>query len=836
MMGSIVLSAPIAGWVSALDEVPDGVFSARLLGDGVAIDPVEGLLCAPCDGEILSVHAARHAVTMAGEGGVELLMHLGIDTVELKGDGFETLVQAGHRVVRGQPLLRFSLDDLAGRAPSLVSPVIVTNGDRFTISSCTVDALVAVGDDLIRLDPVEVAPSPDRAPVGEAVGAIVVVPLPNGVHARPAARLGEAARAFAAETRIVKNGRAVSTRSPVGLLGLSIQLGDEILVEASGPDASQAVAALVDLIRSGLGEGGEHEAAAEPRASSAGMPPFAPVPDGALRGTLASPGFALGTCHRLDRSEPELPVQGKGREEERIRLLSAMDHLRSRLAISSEVSPKAAICRAHRALLDDPELEAAALSRIAEGEDAAHAWREACRASAVVLRGSGSARFAERADDVLDLGRQLVTILTGELDETLAFPPGTILLADELLPSQIMQLGAEVTGIALANGGPTSHVAILAASMGIPMLVAIGDALAGVRAGDKAILDADGGFLLPAPGAAALAEAEAEVAARQARRADALASASELCHSRDGARIEVFANLGSLDDARRAVSAGAEGCGLLRTEFLFLERESAPTVAQQAELYAGIADALGGRPLIVRLLDIGGDKPATYLPIAPEANPALGLRGIRVGLTHPDVLEDQLRAILSVERGGALRIMVPMVTGVAEVREVRQRVDRISAELGLAQRVEVGIMVETPAAAATAFLLAPHADFMSIGTNDLTQYVLAMDRDNPAVAGGIDGLHPAVLNLIAQTVRGAQSVGRWTGVCGGLAADRLAVPLLLGLGVTELSVPLRQLPEIKALVRGLSISDCKTLALEALQLESAAEIRALSRAFVETLP
>jgi phosphoenolpyruvate-protein kinase (PTS system EI component) len=278
---------------------------------------------------------------------------------------------------------------------------------------------------------------------------------------------------------------------------------------------------------------------------------------------------------------------------------------------------------------------------------------------------------------------------------------------------------------------------------------------------------------------------------------------------------------------------GAEGSGLLRTEFLFLDRDSAPDANEQAALYGAIAAELDGRPLIVRLLDIGGDKPAPYLPIAPEENPALGLRGIRVALAMPEILETQLRGILSVQPVGQCRIMIPMVASVAEIAAVRAVVDRLRGELGITDRVEIGIMVETPAAAVTAATLAAHADFLSIGTNDLTQYALAMDRGNPAVAPGIDGLHPAVLQLIAHTTEGAARHRRWVGVCGGLASDRLAIPLLVGLGITELSASPRFVPELKALVRRLDTHRCRLLAVRALAAASPAEVRTMVREFLQ---
>ncbi|MBW8859910.1 MAG: phosphoenolpyruvate--protein phosphotransferase, partial [Caulobacter sp.] len=322
--------------------------------------------------------------------------------------------------------------------------------------------------------------------------------------------------------------------------------------------------------------------------------------------------------------------------------------------------------------------------------------------------------------------------------------------------------------------------------------------------------------------------------------AAAQAAAHQDCATADGVRIEVFGNVGSLADARAAAAHGAEGCGLLRTEFLFLERQTPPDEDEQARQYQAIADALAGKPLIIRTLDVGGDKAAPYLPIPAEDNPALGLRGVRVSLWRPHLLKTQLRAILRVKpppgsSGGQCRIMVPMVASLEELRAVRAVLDEAQRELKITGKVALGVMIETPAAAVTADLLAAEADFLSIGTNDLTQYVLAMDRGNPEVAAGIDALHPAVLRLIAQTCAGAAKHGRWVGVCGGLASDLAAAPVLVGLGVTELSATAASLAEVKALVRTLEVPACQALARQVLDLSSPQAVRQACAAFLANL-
>jgi len=379
----------------------------------------------------------------------------------------------------------------------------------------------------------------------------------------------------------------------------------------------------------------------------------------------------------------------------------------------------------------------------------------------------------------------------------------------------------------LGRGGATSHVAILAAAMEIPMLVGLGAGIRDIVSGTTVIVDADGGTLQTAPAATTVEQARAAVESRLIRRASDRAQAQTDCRALDGTRIEVFANLGNVLDAAAAVANGAEGCGLLRTEFLFIDRETAPDEAEQLAAYQDIAVALGPRPLILRLMDVGGDKPLRYLPLPAEENPALGLRGVRTALARPDLLRTQLRAALRVQAAGSVRLLIPMITDVAEILAVRSVIDELVAELGIHGRVELGAMIETPAAALTASNLIREVDFLSIGSNDLTQYTLAMDRGHPQLAGRTDALHPAVLKLVAAAASAGVAAGKLVAVCGGVAADSLAVPILLGLGVRELSVVPTAIPAIKRQVRALRISDCRELAIRCLDLASAAAVRAL---------
>jgi phosphoenolpyruvate-protein phosphotransferase len=828
--GDLLLRSPLDGWATPLGDVPDPVFAQAMLGDGVAIDPTGSVLCAPCDAAVIGVHAARHAVTLRAAGGLELLLHVGLETVALNGAGFEALVVDGQTVEAGDPLIRLDLDVLARRATSLISPLVITSLGDYAIAGRFSDRLVAVGDALLEL----VAAAPVAAgvapPDGPELTRRIHIPLAHGLHARPAARVAECARRFRAESAITRAGRRASTRSPVALMSLGLQQGDEAMLSASGPDAQAALNALASLIEGGMGE-----AAPPSPAAATPAPQAAPATPGRLRGVTAAPGLAIGRAVHLVRAEIAVPEDGQGVAHERAALAAALAEVSRQIgeAMTADADPtRGAILAAHLALVEDPELAAEADRRIAQGRSAAFAWRAAVGGFAEALGALADRRMLERVDDLKDLERRVVAILAGDDATEPAIAPGAILLADEILPSQLMAIPAgRLAGLCTARGGPTSHVAILAAAMGLPAIVAAGPGVLAIGEGATLILDADAGTLHTAPAAFAIEAAQRQLAARAERQAAARAAAREPSRLADGKPLPVYANLGSLAEAKAALGAGAEGSGLLRTEFLFLDRETPPDEDEQTQCYREIAEALEGRPLVIRLLDIGGDKAAAYLPMAAEENPALGVRGVRLALRHPELLRAQLRAILRASPAGGCSVMVPMVSRLAELRAVRAALDDARRELGVAARVDLGVMIETPAAAMMADQLAGEADFLSIGTNDLTQYALAMDRGNPELAGEVDSLDPAVLRLIAQTCEGGSRHALGVSVCGALAGDVAAIPILIGLGVGKLSMATAAIPEAKALIRTLSIGACRALAVQALALPSAAEVRALAETF-----
>jgi multiphosphoryl transfer protein len=615
-------------------------------------------------------------------------------------------------------------------------------------------------------------------------------------------------------------------------MSLGVRKGDRIVIQASGPDAEAAVAALERAIASGVDSHAAIGGAPTAATLAGGSAPGPNVPsDRALKGVVASRGLGVGTAFQFARAAIEVHEAGAGVASEGAEFDRARETVRADLerSVSSSNSAAREIAEAHLGLIDDPELIAGARSLINQGKSAGYAWRAVLRTGIEQLRALNDPRMAERGDDLLDLETRVLAALNGQTAAGPDFPPESILIANELLPSQLVALdNTKLSGICLAAGGATSHVSIIAAAMDLPTMVATGPRALRIPTGTPVVLDAEAGWLYIDPPRMHIELARSQLAEKRARRVAEQLAAQRECRTADGTRIEVFANVGSEGEAHAAVRNGAEGSGLLRTEFLFLERTAPPDDAEQLDQYQRIARALEGRPLAIRTLDIGGDKPIPYLPLPHEENPALGLRGVRTSLWRPDLLRIQLRAILRVRPIGQCRILLPMITDAGEIRAVRSMLDDLRREEGYREPIALGAMIETPASAVMADRIAREADFLSVGTNDLTQYTLAMDRGHPELAARLDALHPAVLRLVAKVVEAARVHGRTVAICGGLASDPVAVPILIGLGVYELSMVPAVIPQIKALIATLNVEDCTTLAKNALERETAEAVRALS--------
>ena len=836
-MSELKILSPVSGQIWPLERVPDPVFAQKLVGDGISIDPTDGVLLAACDGEVVALPATGHAVTLRTVDGVEVLMHIGIDTVTLKGQGFHPRVKPGDRVHAGDPLIAFELDFLATHAKSLLTQIIVANSDR-VVSWQRASGCVSAGKDpllTITFNDGVAAAADDGT--GAAVVEAVVIPNPAGLHARPAAVLASVAKGFQSAITLRIGDRQANARSVTAIVALEADRGAKVEVVAQGPDAAAAVAKIARMLATGCGD----DCAPAPVAAAIAAPPtIVPSPrtpsadPDVLTGVPAAPGLAVGEVFQVRRLQIDVPEAGAGVDVERRHLAAALATARAQIAalrdkVHAKGDPaRAAIFAAHEELTSDPDLLDTAEALIAKGTSAGFGWKTAVATHADRLAGLHNELLAQRANDVRDVGLRVLSVLAGEDVRPAAYPPNAVIVAEELTPSEMTALDrSSVLGLCTVRGGATSHVAILARSFGIPAIAGIDPAALDVANGTMVILDGAGGTLQLHASADELARVRGAQEREERLRRDNLSRATEPAVTRDGRRVEVLANIGGVEDAGRIAALGAEGVGLLRSEFLFMGRSDAPTEEQQFTAYKAIVEAVGPeQPLIIRTLDVGGDKPLAYLPIPREDNPFLGERGLRVGLDRPEVLRAQLRAILRAAPFGCVRVMFPMVTTLDELRDAKAMLAEEAAALGVPV-VAAGIMVEVPAAAIMAAQFARDAAFFSIGTNDLTQYTLAMDRGHPKLAARVDGLSPAVLRLIAQAVDGARRANRRVGVCGGIASDHAAVPILLGLGVDELSVSLPAIPGVKAQIRALRSDDCQRLAERALAAESAQEVRAL---------
>lgn len=651
-----------------------------------------------------------------------------------------------------------------------------------------------------------------------------------GMHARPATVFADLAGQFESDIRVQYGTKIANGKSMAAILKLGTPGGQTIRIIACGSDAEPALKALKEAVDSGLGD------VEETREAITEADKWVPVSGGhALTGVSASPGIAIGpvyqfqTTHILVEDKPQDP------ESEKLALKRAIAAANEQITdIYDQVSKQsgkgqAAIFRAHLALLNDAEIFQEVSTHVETGHSAAWAWHHAIERRSMELKQIENERLAERAADLHDIGQRVLRLLAGAEHGAPRLPDhAVILVADDLTPSDTAQLDPKrILGLCTASGGPTAHTAIIARSLDIPCVVGAGAAVLEVDSERTCILDGSAGKLYIEPNAEDVESAKRFQVDLASRRNEEYATRYEPAVFTDGHRVEVVGNIGKAAEATAAVEAGAEGIGLMRTEFLFLERDTPPSEDEQYEAYSEMTRALNGLPLILRTLDIGGDKIASYISLAKEENPFLGVRGIRLCLRQPGIFLPQLRAIYRASTTGPIKIMFPMISTLEELHEAKQVAEQVRQELGVPP-VEIGIMVEVPSTVLMAAEFAKHVDFFSVGTNDLTQYTLAMDRMHAALAKNVDGLHPAILRMIDMTVRAAKGAGKWVGVCGGVAGDPLGAAILSGLGVAELSMSLPSIAAVKSSLRKIKLADAEKLARRALACSTAAEVRQLN--------
>ena len=651
-----------------------------------------------------------------------------------------------------------------------------------------------------------------------------------GMHARPATVFSDLATQFESDIRVQYGTKIANGKSMAAILKLGTPGGQSIRIIASGPDAEAALKALKEAVDSGLGD------VEETREAITEADKWVPVSGGhALTGVSASPGIAIGPVYQFQTTHIVIEDKPGDPESEKLALKRAIATANEQITdIYDQVSKQsgkgqAAIFRAHLALLNDAEIFQEVSTHVDSGHSAAWSWQHSIERRSMELKQIENERLAERAADLHDIGQRVLRLLAGAEHGAPRLPDHpVILVADDLTPSDTAQLDPKrILGLCTASGGPTAHTAIIARSLDIPCVVGSGAAVLEVTSERTCILDGSAGKLYIEPNAEDVEAAKRFQVDLGNRRNEEYATRYEPAVFTDGHRVEVVGNIGKAAEAAAAVEAGAEGIGLMRTEFLFLDRETPPSEDEQFEAYSEMTRALNGLPLILRTLDIGGDKIASYISLAKEENPFLGVRGIRLCLRQPGIFLPQLRAIYRASTTGPIKIMFPMISTLEDLHEAKQVAEQVRQELGVPP-VEIGIMVEVPSTVLMAAEFAKHVDFFSIGTNDLTQYTLAMDRMHAALAKNVDGLHPAILRMIDMTVRAAKGAGKWVGVCGGVAGDPLGAAILSGLGVTELSMSLPSIAAVKSSLRKIKRADAENLARRALACSTAAEVRQLN--------
>jgi phosphoenolpyruvate-protein phosphotransferase/dihydroxyacetone kinase phosphotransfer subunit len=761
--------------------------------------------------------------------------------------GVLVMMDLGSAIIGAEMALEFLPDDHRDRVRLCEAPFVegaiaaaVQASLGGTLDQVAAEAVGALGSKVAQLGRESTTAAAVEAIPSAANAIDLTLKIENrlGLHARPAALFVQMAARFKSDVMLARESdpaRRVNAKSINAVASFGVRQNEVIRVSAAGPDAREALAALQALAAAKFGEDGEEPGEPAPLPAS----PTVEI-EGALSGIAASPGFAIGPAVPIRFAEP--PIERRTIQEPSVewaRLQAALSFVRETTQqLRDQVAQaaneyEAAIFDAHLMFLDDPELLDHAHTLIDnELINAEWAWHTAIDEAVASFEKIDDPYLRARAADVADIGRQVLVYLTGQIAQA-TLPHAGILLATDLAPSDTARLDrTKVLGICTERGGPTSHSAILARTLAIPAVVGLGPAIMTIEDGTALVVDGQAGQVWVAPKRDVIAEYTIRLNDWRTARESARAASAAPAITRDGKPIEVVANIGSTEDARVAIDNGAEGVGLLRTEFLFLDRREAPTEEEQYDAYRTIAEVMEQRPVIVRTLDVGGDKPLPYLDLGREDNPFLGQRAIRLCLNRPDLFKTQLRAILRASAGHNLKIMFPMIADVSEVRRVRALLSEARTELNdqhvpFAQSIEVGIMVEIPAAALLAHVLAAEVDFFSIGTNDLTQYTLAAERGNRSVAHLQDALHPAVLREIQHTAEAAEAAGKWVGVCGELGGDPQAIPILIGLGVRELSMASGSIPKAKQIIRELNYADAITLAARAVNLESAEAVRRL---------
>jgi phosphoenolpyruvate-protein phosphotransferase len=832
------LHMPCKGILLSLSQVPDPVFSEKMVGDGFAIDPLEDTLYSPVQGIVKNISKTKHAITIETEKGINVIIHFGLESIVLDGRGIEIFVKKNNVVGIKNALMKFDISYISPKIKSFITPIIISDYKGIALKQNTPGIFerhskVLSVDNLNKIDVFSKNDAIDDT-AKQAEQKVIINNL-HGIHARPAAKIAKAAKAYKSFITINDKHKKANAKSLIDIMSLGLKYQEEATLKASGNDADIAIKAISDIILN-LHDENETIVAEEKDLSTIGK-----VNGKQYFGIAASKGQAIGRLIGTTEIDFVFDKHSINTEVEQNRLSSAIKSysksLDNSLGKDDLDKEKESIISAHIELLKDEKLLDMSRKYIFEENNTAEfAWQNTSLKIIETLKLSNNKIMVDRCADIKDIYKQILLLLTGQKTSQKKYPENTILFAQEFTLSDILHLDKNIIGLVSVKGGRTSHVAIVAGNKCIPLIIQVNTNITNYL-NQEVILDAD-----------SIEQATIEVDPTVDKKRDFLDSIKKSkdvlrsmqesvllpATTRDRTNIECYMNINSVDECKNFLESGADGIGLFRTEFIYINKKSAPSEDEQFQIYKNIINSLEGRPTIIRTLDAGGDKEIPYLNLEKEMNPFLGIRGIRLTLAHPDLLRTQIRALIRTESSN-LQIMFPMVSNIDEFRKAKAIYNEEHEKLGVSTRQKLGIMVEVPSVIMQAEIFAKEVDFMSVGTNDLTQYLLAMDREHNELAKEIDHLHPAVLIALSRIQKVSKEYNTKLSVCGMMASDEEAIAILVGLGISNFSMRRNVLAQNKAFIRKLDKAQSSKIASKVLELDNQVSVRQYIQSFLKQM-
>ncbi len=825
---NIKIYPPLIGAIIDISHIPDVVFADKLVGDGVAIEPFENKIYAPMDGIIKSIHKAKHAITILHETGIEILIHIGLDTVGLNGDGFKLNISANDKVKRGDVMGELDIDLISMKAKSLISPILITDMHNYALNK-SIEKFTTINTPIFTITKIDTSNTKAKLPHPKTPlikSTPIIIKNKNGIHARPAAIISREAGLYDTEVLLEKDDKKVNAKSVTSIFSLSINQNDVIYIHASSQNIINKLTAIIN-------DSIEEIENIKPISNQL-INNTEKIENNKYFGMIASNGLCIGKLVKFDeidfQFETDISNSPQDRAQEHNKLTNAIDIVITQLeqkinSFHTKDKVSRDILSAHLAILKDPELLNKIKDIINNNKTAECAVSETIRQECEVLHKTKNLLLMERATDLKDIKRQILLAMNTKIIQTKhSYDTPSILMAHELTPSDMLNLDDNIVGLISIKGGITSHVAILARAKQIPLLISVHPSVLNLNISSEVVLNGMDGYLDISPSIDEISAIKNTINEKMEVERINNQNAQKPAITKDNVMINCLANIMNVDDKNLLQESGADGVGLFRTEFLYMNHRGEPTLDTQCEIYTSIANTLNGKPFIIRTLDAGGEKPISYLKVSSEINPALGIRGIRLSLEYPEVFIKQLTAILQTNKP-SIKIMLPMISTIEEYHETKELINSIIEKHSIKTKYELGVMVEVPSVALLSEIFASDVDFFSIGTNDLTQYTLAIDREHPKLSIKADHLHPAVLRNIQLVVKGASKHNKPVSVCGMMASDKTAIPVLIGLGIRSLSMSINLIPSNKALIRTLNHKECTDIANKCLDMSTAKMVR-----------